>query len=98
MLIRDMIDVLKAFGEGETIQMRDNTKSEWRIRTSATSAFDFASMMYRIKPEPIIQYCTVWDNNLIGGSYRSLERAKECMNKDITNRIVKMEETESYDV
>ena len=55
MKVQDMIDVLVAYRNQDTIQANyKNPKDDWRdvSLTFASSDFDFVKYSYRVKPEP----------------------------------------------
>ena len=48
-----MIALIEAHRDGQTIQYRLSPKAEWRDRHLKSLDFDFSDVEYRIKPEPL---------------------------------------------
>lgn len=49
----EMIALIEAHRNGQTIQYRLSPKAEWRDRHLKSLDFDFSDVEYRIKPEPL---------------------------------------------
>jgi hypothetical protein len=56
----EMIALIEAHRDGQTIQYRLSPKAEWRDRHLKSLDFDFSDVEYRIKPKPLtLSQC--WD-------------------------------------
>lgn len=50
----EMIEVIKAYEEGNEIEMADKNKNNWK--TVITPLWNFAELDYRVKPKFVYQY------------------------------------------
>jgi len=68
--------LIKAWSEGKTLQIsRGGTNGVWDDLDFAPN-FNSPPEAYRIKPEPIVRYATMYDNmRSVGGSYATEAQA-----------------------
>jgi len=77
----EMIALIEAHRDGQTIQYRLTFDAEWRDRSLKGTDFNFADLFYRIKPEPLtLDQCwskAVFTESPDGMLARFLKLAKE---------------------
>lgn len=73
MTIEQMIEVLQAYKEGKTIQLRNKSFKYSVWEDSLCHTFNFSSCEYRIKPEPAVYYAVVRND---GGAVMYIDKDK----------------------
>ena len=84
----EMIALIEAHRDGQTIQYRLSPTVQWRDRTLTGLGFNFADIEYRIKPtEPVTAYCVIDEGELF--LFHHEEEAKADVSRN-GGRIIKL--------
>jgi hypothetical protein len=66
----EMIKVIKAYEEGNEIEMSDKNKNDWEL--AKVPLWNFAQLNYRIKPKEKIVYQYMYQNLMNNNYYATL--------------------------
>ena len=67
----EMIEVIKAYEEGNEIEMGDRNKNDWEL--IKVPLWNFAKFDYRVKPKEKIVYQYMYQNLMNNNYYATLE-------------------------
>ena len=74
------IEVMQAYVDGKTIQVYDDDHLTWIDSIGPAWNWNFGS--YRVKPEPLECWITVFDGRVVSKVHASEEDARKCVNPD----------------
>ena len=84
---KTMIEVMQAYVDGKTIQVYDEEESTWIDSIGPAWNWTFGS--YRVKPEPLECWVTVYNDHVCSTCHDSKESALHITDKRLPNWTVR---------